>query len=244
MSIIPNNGVEIHYQVEGQGHPLVLQHGGFGSIEDWYEYGYVAALRDHYRLILIDARAHGKSGKPYDVEQYSPKLHASDIVAVLDEIKVEKCHYLGFSLGARIGYWMARFYPKRLLSLMVLGMDPYPHEMSTIEKAAETIDIWGPTVPNVSEKHKSRWLENDKRALIASVAKPWPDDSHVLHPLSIACLIACGDRDELFEGAKRSASEIKGATFVQCDGFDHIDIFVRSDVIMPYIIAFLASVDA
>jgi pimeloyl-ACP methyl ester carboxylesterase len=227
MSITMNNGVEIHYQVEGQGPPLVVQHGGFGSIEDWYEYGYVAGLKDNYRLILIDARAHGESGKPIDPEQYSPELHASEVVAVLEEIEVARCHYLGWSLGGRIGFWMARFYPERLLSLMALGVDPYPADLvAVISTLAETIDVWGPTVPNVSEKHKSRWLANDKQALVASAAKPWPDDSHALHSLSIPCLFMCGDREGALEGAKRAAGEIKGATFVQLDGFDHLDNLV------------------
>jgi pimeloyl-ACP methyl ester carboxylesterase len=99
-----NGGIKIHYHVEGNGPALVLRHGGFGSIEDWYEYGYVTALEDGFRLVLIDHRGHGKSAKPYDVAQYSPQLHASDTVAVLDDIQVARCHYLGFSSGGRMGY--------------------------------------------------------------------------------------------------------------------------------------------
>jgi len=139
-----SHGEKIHYHVEGDGPPLVLQHGGYGSMEDWYEYGYITELKHRFRLVLIDARAHGKSGKPYDSEKYSPELHAGDVVAVLDETKVARCHYLGFSLGGRIGYWLARFYPQRLLSLMVLGMDPYPWDLNRVNQlrqAAETIDV-------------------------------------------------------------------------------------------------------
>jgi len=64
MPYADNQGVRIHYQIEGLGHPLVLQHGFTESIEDWYECGYVDALRRDYRLILVDARGHGKSDKP------------------------------------------------------------------------------------------------------------------------------------------------------------------------------------
>lgn len=161
MPYIISHGEEIHYHLEGDGPPLILHHGGFGSIEDWYEYGYVQGLKHLFRLILIDARAHGKSGKPHDVDKYSPELHASDVVAVLDEIDVGRCHYLGFSLGGRIGYWMLRYYPERMRSLMVFGMDPYPWDMRQARQAAETIDVWGPMVTNITDMHKSRWLEND-----------------------------------------------------------------------------------
>jgi hypothetical protein len=49
--------MQIHYRIEGAGSPLVLQHGFTESIEDWFECGYVDALKSDYRLILIDARA-------------------------------------------------------------------------------------------------------------------------------------------------------------------------------------------
>lgn len=238
-----SHGEKIHYQVEGAGSPLLLQHGGYGSIEDWYEYGYVDGLKDRHQLILIDARAHGRSAKPHDQDKYSPELHAADVAAVLDEMDIEKCHFLGFSLGGRIGYWTARFHPERLRSLMILGADPYPVENGPMIKAAETIEIWGPQVPNISENHKARWLENNVPALIAAASKPFPDDSIILPSLTIPCLIASGTAEGVFEDAKRSATEIKDATFVQLDGFDHADIFVRSDVTLPHIIQFLSTIE-
>ena len=49
MPYADNQGVRIHYQVEGDGPPLVLQHGFLQSIEDWHECGYVDALKGDYR---------------------------------------------------------------------------------------------------------------------------------------------------------------------------------------------------
>jgi pimeloyl-ACP methyl ester carboxylesterase len=212
-----------------------------GSLEDWYEYGHVSELKRRFRLILTDARGHGKSGKPHDPDQYSPELDAGDIVTVLDEIKVARCHYLGFSLGGRIGYWMARFHPERLLSLMVIGSPPYAWNPARIKQMVETIDVWAPESPKLSENHKSRLLENDKRALVARASILGADESDILHSLSIPHLIMSGDRDGGFEDAKRSASEAEGATFVQLAGFDHLDSLVRSDVTIPHIIDFLSS---
>jgi len=56
-----NEGVRIHYQTEGAGPPLILQHGFTDSLESWYELRYVEALQNAYRLILVDARGHGAS---------------------------------------------------------------------------------------------------------------------------------------------------------------------------------------
>ena len=54
-----HRGVRNHYQVEGEGPPLVLQHGFTHSLRRWYLHGYVEALREDHRLILVDARGHG-----------------------------------------------------------------------------------------------------------------------------------------------------------------------------------------
>src|SRR3984893_13969291 len=84
MPYADNGNVRIHYQVEGEGPALVLQHGFTESVVDWYEAGYVEALRPDYRLILIDARGHGASDKPHDPDAYVLNRRVSDVVAVLD----------------------------------------------------------------------------------------------------------------------------------------------------------------
>jgi pimeloyl-ACP methyl ester carboxylesterase len=66
MPYVDNDGVRIHYEVEGHGPSLVLQHGFTHSLRRWYLHGYVDALRNDYELVLIDARGHGKSDKPLD----------------------------------------------------------------------------------------------------------------------------------------------------------------------------------
>ncbi len=69
MPYVRSQGLRIHYHVEGHGPPLVCQHGFGDSLESWYELGYVDALKDEYRLILIDARGHGASGCPYHCQR-------------------------------------------------------------------------------------------------------------------------------------------------------------------------------
>ena len=70
MPYVNSQGLRIHYQVEGDGPPLVLQHGFSDSLESWYDFGYVDALKPDYTLILVDARGHGQSGKPHDPDAY------------------------------------------------------------------------------------------------------------------------------------------------------------------------------
>ena len=70
MPYTKNGDVNIYYEVEGEGPPLVMLHGLTSSLEGWRESGYIDALKDDYQLILMDARGHGKSDKPHDPAMY------------------------------------------------------------------------------------------------------------------------------------------------------------------------------
>lgn len=96
---IDNHGVSVHCHVEGEGSPFVLQHGFAMSLERWHEAGYVDALRRDHQVILIDARGHGASDKPHDIEAYSPRSSVADVLAVLDALDVSKAHFWGYSMG-------------------------------------------------------------------------------------------------------------------------------------------------
>ena len=236
-----NEGEKIHYHVEGSGRPLILQHGGFGSLDDWYDYDYVSTLKNDYRLIMTDCRAHGQSAKPHQPEKYSPELHAGDVMAVLNELGIESCHFFGFSLGGRIGYWVALFHPTRLRSLIVLGSDPYAWDPADIIKGAQTITDWPTQIPYITAGHRDRLVSNDVQALIASLETAFPDNSDVLRKLKIPCLVLCGDRDEGVEDARRSAAEIENASFISIQGCDHFESLIRSDLTLPHIQSFLAN---
>ena len=122
MPYVDNSGVKIHYHVEGDGPPLVLQHGLTSSLQNWYAYGFVEELQKDYRLILVDARGHGRSDKPHDPKDYDLKLRVSDILAVMDDLGVEKAHYMGYSMGGRIGFGLVMHALDRFHSFIVGGM--------------------------------------------------------------------------------------------------------------------------
>src|SRR3954453_8073780 len=99
---------------EGEGLLLVLQHGSSDSLESWRQFGYVAALKHTHRLILIDARGHGRSDKPHDPAAYDIALRAGDVVAVLDDLGIRETSYLGTSMGGWIGFGVAKYAPERV----------------------------------------------------------------------------------------------------------------------------------
>jgi pimeloyl-ACP methyl ester carboxylesterase len=126
MPYADNGGIRIHYQVEGQGPALVLQHGFTESLVDWYEAGYVDALKSDYRLILIDARGHGASDKPHDPDAYVLSQRVADVVAVLDELRIAAAHFWGYSMGGWIGFGTVKYARQRVRRVVIGGQHPMP----------------------------------------------------------------------------------------------------------------------
>ncbi|MGA5207823.1 alpha/beta fold hydrolase [Streptomyces variegatus] len=93
MQVTGGDGVEIALETVGSGLPLVLLHGFFGDRTTWRS-GYVDALADSHRLVLIDGRGHGGSDAPHDVDSYRIDRQVEDVTAVLDELGLVGGHFL------------------------------------------------------------------------------------------------------------------------------------------------------
>jgi 3-oxoadipate enol-lactonase len=109
------NGAKFAYRVDGpeNGPVVILSNSLMTRIEMWD--GNMEALTDRFRVIRYDTRGHGRSEVtegPYTID-----LLASDLVALLDHLKVPKAHIVGLSLGGMIGQNVAANYPDRVLSL-------------------------------------------------------------------------------------------------------------------------------
>ena len=122
MPFVNNKGINIFYKVIGQGTPIVMLHGGPGSHHEWL--GYANVLKDQYQLILLDLRGNGQSDKPHDIESYTTRKFTSDIIAVLDELKIDKAHCWGYSFGGYMAFCLSRDYPERFHSFIIGGMHP------------------------------------------------------------------------------------------------------------------------
>ena len=247
-----NNSVRIHYQVEGEGPPLVLQHGFTSSLQNWYAYGYVAALRQHYQLILIDARGHGQSDKLYDPQAYALQHRVEDVLAVLDALRIDNAHYLGYSMGGRIGFGIVKYHPERFLSLMIGGMHPYesPSEsaeariallqqgMAAYVADAETQN--GPMAPD----RKARLLANDPEALIASLRAPrgLTGIEQLLLDMTLPCLLYVGEADSFYPGAQEGVKYMPNARFVSFPGLNHSQTSQASHLVVPHVTQFLHDV--
>ncbi|MGF1470204.1 MAG: alpha/beta fold hydrolase [Rubrobacteraceae bacterium] len=241
-----NNGTNIYYEVEGEGPPLVLVHGFSESLEGWREYGFTEPLKQDYRLVLIDARGHGKSDKPHDPTSYGLRQRPADVVAVLDELGIEKAHYLGYSLGGWIGLGLTTYAPERLNSLIVGGAQPYGQSMELFRQAlgggiVGWVAVAEQMAGSASPAMKERLLGNDVEALRASLADDRPDISDTLSDVEIPCLLYAGGADPICPLVEKCAEELPDATFFSMPGLNHIQAAIRSDLVLPHVTEFLAN---
>ena len=250
MPYADNHGVRIHYELEGEGLPLVLLHGLSEDLEWWRDYGYVESLKKDYKLILIDARGHGASDKPHNSDAYKLELLVSDIVQVLNDLRINKAHFLGFSMGAWIGFGIGKHASERFYSLILGSMSPYrdPNEPNALLELfkREKGFIWdyfekeyGSRI--MTPQSKARWMANDLEALVALVSRDWMLSlENVLPTITLPCLLFVGEADRYYLGVKRCADSMPNATFVSFPNLRHIETLYRSDLVIPRVKKFLA----
>ncbi len=127
--VFDSNGVKIRYITEGEGEAVVLIHGWMSDSSMWGRRDRSGNTKldtagaEGFRLIALDCRGHGKSDKPHDPAQYGPEM-AADVVRLLDHLKIEKAHLIGYSSGAFIAGKVAATHPKRVLSIVYAGQAP------------------------------------------------------------------------------------------------------------------------
>lgn len=257
----PDDGARIYYEVEGDGPPLVYQYGFLWWIGYVRELGYTDVLAGEYRLILIDARGHGRSDKPHEPEAYGQRM-ADDVVAVLDDLSIEKAHISGYSMGGEIALRVGRDAPERVHSLIVGGYGPPmgpPPEGGLGPVLLQTLQDGGVAgLAGVVEQglaaaglpvHESlmqRIRASDAEAFIALLAglgAPWTAGE--LSAMTMPCLFIVGDADaDYYAAAKQGAELMPNATLVSPEGLGHFAVALSADVFLPPMQEFLARVEA
>jgi pimeloyl-ACP methyl ester carboxylesterase len=195
-----NQGIRIHYEVEGTGPPLVLQHGSFGCGEDWRDFGYTSALKNDHQLILVDTRGHGASDKPHEPAAYDLASRAADVTAVLDALQIRQADYFGYSMGGWIGFGLAKYAPDRVRSLILGGAHPYAENMEAFrdllpQEPAGFLAMCEPVFgPFMTPVMRTRLLANDLKALLA-LTQDRDSLADVLPAMRMPCLLFVGEAD-------------------------------------------------
>ena len=132
-----SNGVRIRYVDQGSGQPVVLVHGYTSNIErGWIDSGVLGNLAKDHRVIALDLRGHGKSGKPHDPKAYGAEM-GQDVVRLLDHLEIGRAHIVGYSLGAIITAKLVTTNPDRFLTVTLGGHSGVRSWTPQNEQAAE-----------------------------------------------------------------------------------------------------------
>jgi pimeloyl-ACP methyl ester carboxylesterase len=242
----------------GDGPPVLVYPGFTDPLDHAKTSPLVQALQGDFRLIFADHRGQGRSEKPHDVRSYDLTTRVADATAILDTLRIERAHFLGFSWGARLGFAIGEHAPQRVLSLVLCGNQPYewPMDGPMLRAVSDAVaagrergmlalvETWESAIGDRFPEPARTWmLQNDPVALDAEFRSAFLEGpiSRDLTAWTTPCLIYAGEEDEMHDGAARAATEIPGATFVSLPGHTHFSAERVADDLLPHVLHLLRS---
>lgn len=246
MPFVERDAARIHYRDEGAGFPVVLHTGGAGDGTMWDGAGYTQALAG-FRLILIDHRGRGRSSRVDGVDAHRPPAYVADVVAVADAVGVDAFGFVGYSMGADIGYRLAAAHPDRVAALISIGgVAGEPGEPDDPAGLIALLEEGGsPALSRAIEAEEEmalpEWLRRNVddtdaaqfilslRAWAAAGASTWDDLGRIACP---AALIAGSGEAPPRSLERMSAAIPGGAATTRIEGRGHVGAFLDSEAVL------------
>ncbi len=200
-----SSGVEIAYEVWGEGPPVLLVHGfASNAFVNWRDTHWVKVLNEAgHQVIAIDNRGHGQSEKLYDSTLYSAPIMADDALRLLDHLKITQADVMGYSMGARITAFVAINYPTRVRRAVFAGL---ASRMITGVGGSEEIALAleAPSAADVKDRNAKGFrifadqTKSDRRALAACIRSSRVKiEEAALATIQIPVLVVAGDLDDV-----------------------------------------------
>lgn len=262
------NGINIAYQVQGDGSPLVLIMGYRLNSSAWPA-TFIEQLARQFTVITLDNRGTGLSDKP--VEGYAIANMARDVRGVLDELAIAEVSMLGYSMGGAIAQEFVRQFPERVSRLILCatlaGGPQASYASSSVVSVMRDLDglspeqaarrIWKVTyAPGYLEEHRALAEDQMRR----EIAQPTPlhaadlqfqafaefDGSDALAEIRCPTLVLTGDRDELIppQNSQMMSTLIPNAKLAVIPGGGHRVLWEATEICVDLIIRFLLAFDA
>lgn len=232
LRVLAGDGVWLAtYDFGEQDAPVILAVHGFASsaVANFHLTGWTRdAVRAGYRVIAVDQRGHGRSDKPHDPSSYTMRTLVDDVLAVLDAYVLDEVHYLGYSLGARVGWHLTHAHPERIRAAVLGGIpDGDPLKRVRIDQARAYSDHGTPVEDRLTQAYISmaeRVGGNDIAALVALVeGLRGGDQPRADNVPGRPVLFATGSDDRIIEASRALASLTPGAKFFEIPGRNHFN---------------------
>jgi pimeloyl-ACP methyl ester carboxylesterase len=203
--LAPVNGIKIWYAEFGRGEPVILLHGGLANSNYWGEQ--VPVLAAHYHVIVMDSRGHGRSTR--DAQPFGYDLMASDVLGLMDFLKIRKAAIVGWSDGAILGLDIAIHHPERLTKLFAFAANSDPSGVSDIVNST----VFNAYIARAAKEYEALSpTPHEYPAFVVQIEKMWATQPHFtaaqLAGISVPVWIVDADHDEAI---KRENTEFMAA---------------------------------
>ena len=202
--------IRLHHEEYGRGEPLVLLHGN-GEDLGYFQHQ-IPAFAEHFRVIAVDTRGHGKSPRgtaPFSIRQFAEDLH--DFLA---EKNIPSAHILGFSDGGNIALCFALKYPQMVKSLVLNGANL---NASGVKRSVQLPIEIGYRIASHFAKTRESALR--KKELLGLMVNDPNIPEEELSRLSVPVLVIAGTKDMIQEShTRRIAACIPGAKLLLIPG--------------------------
>ena len=250
----PVNGINVYYEVHGEGRPIVLLHGAFYTIDlNWSQL--IPELSKTRKVIAIELQGHGHT--PFSDRKLSHATLASDVEGVMDYLKIDSADVAGYSMGGSVAYQFAIQSPKRLRKLVIIsstykstgwrpeianafkGMKPELFANSPMKTAYDAV------APD-----KTKWTKFLEQ-MIAFAGEPFDlGDSNIVK-ISAPVLIISGDNDGLDKvelaktyqllggGVSADLAPMPKSHLAIVPSQSHVGLMMQTNTILGYLNGFL-----
>jgi pimeloyl-ACP methyl ester carboxylesterase len=236
---VDHEGARIWYATFGAGPTVIMLHGGLGHSGNW-GYQVPALTSSGYQPVLIDSRGHGRSTR--DERPYTYELMASDVLAVMDHLQLEKAAFVGWSDGACTALVLARNAALRSAGVFFFACNMDPSGTKDIERS--------PVLGRCFSRHTKDYAQlsatPDQFATFADAVRQMqrtePNYSvRDLADVHVPVAIVQGEHDEFIklEHAEYLARSIPGAEFILLPGVSHFAPLQRPEKFNSVMRAFL-----
>lgn len=206
----PVNGIRVWYAAFGRGEPVLLLHGGLANSNYWGNQ--VPALAKSYRVIVVDSRGHGRS--THDEQPYGYDLMASDVLGLMDFLKLPKAAVVGWSDGAILGLDIAIHHPERLSKLFAFAANSDPSGVADIAQST----VFNAYIARAEKEYQVLSPTPDQyKSFVDQISKMWETEPHFtaeqLRVITVPTWIVDADHDEAIkrENTEFMANEIPDA---------------------------------
>ncbi|HXQ49983.1 MAG TPA: alpha/beta hydrolase [Stellaceae bacterium] len=237
------NGIRIWYAEFGRGEPVILLHGGLANANYWGNQ--VPALAKRYRVIVMDSRGHGRSTR--DAQPFGYDLMASDVLALMDRLKIRKAAIVGWSDGAILGLDIAIHHPERLTKLFAFAANSDPSGVADIDKSP----VFNAYIARAEKEYeKLSPTPRDYKPFLDQIGKMWATQPNFtaeqLRAITVPTWIVDADHDEAIkrENTEFMASQIPEAGLLLEPGVSHFSFLQDPAQFTQDVLHFLEHVKA